>query len=106
MKLLDIKTNTVFDYRNKCMLELLYGTGLRISERFLYMKGKVLCTLPFRSIIIYFFVLEELLIETLLSGEGNGSKKYFRGTFSSLLILNNISREKDWLELGVSILLR
>lgn len=32
MKLLDIKTTTPFDYRNKCMLELLYGTGLRISE--------------------------------------------------------------------------
>ena len=31
-KLLDIKCNSVFDYRNKCMLELLYGTGLRISE--------------------------------------------------------------------------
>ena len=30
--LLDIKPVTVFDYRNKCMLELLYGTGLRISE--------------------------------------------------------------------------
>lgn len=32
MKLLDIQTTTPFDYRNKCMLELLYGTGLRISE--------------------------------------------------------------------------
>lgn len=31
-KLLDINTITPFDYRNKCMLELLYGTGLRISE--------------------------------------------------------------------------
>ena len=31
-KLLDIPTNTPFDYRNKAMLELLYGTGLRISE--------------------------------------------------------------------------
>lgn len=31
-KLLDINCNTVFDYRNKAMLELLYGTGLRISE--------------------------------------------------------------------------
>lgn len=30
--LLDIETITPFDYRNKCMLELLYGTGLRISE--------------------------------------------------------------------------
>lgn len=31
-KLLDIHLNTPFDYRNKCMLELLYGTGLRVSE--------------------------------------------------------------------------
>ena len=31
-KLLDIKLDTPFDYRNKAMLELLYGTGLRVSE--------------------------------------------------------------------------
>ncbi|HIT21830.1 MAG TPA: site-specific tyrosine recombinase XerD [Candidatus Scybalousia intestinigallinarum] len=31
-ELLDIPLNTPFDYRNKAMLELLYGTGLRISE--------------------------------------------------------------------------
>ena len=31
-KLLDIKLNTPFDYRNKAMLELIYGTGLRVSE--------------------------------------------------------------------------
>ena len=30
--LLDIETVTPFDYRNKAMLELIYGTGLRISE--------------------------------------------------------------------------
>jgi len=30
--LLNIECKTVFDYRNKAMLELLYGTGLRISE--------------------------------------------------------------------------
>ena len=30
--LLDINPITPFDIRNKCMLELLYGTGLRISE--------------------------------------------------------------------------
>lgn len=31
-RLLDIKLKNKFDYRNKAMLELLYGTGLRISE--------------------------------------------------------------------------
>lgn len=31
-KLLDIELNDKFDYRNKAMIELLYATGLRISE--------------------------------------------------------------------------
>lgn len=31
-RLLDIKLNTVFDYRNKAMIELMYGSGLRVSE--------------------------------------------------------------------------
>lgn len=31
-KLLNIKLNTAFDYRNKAMIELMYGTGLRVSE--------------------------------------------------------------------------
>lgn len=31
-KLLDIKLETAFDYRNKAMLELMYSSGLRVSE--------------------------------------------------------------------------
>ena len=30
--LLDIQLNTAFDYRNKAMIELMYATGLRVSE--------------------------------------------------------------------------
>ena len=32
MDILDIKLDTSFDYRNKAMLELMYGCGLRVSE--------------------------------------------------------------------------
>ena len=31
-KLLDIKLETPFDYRNKAMLELMYATGMKVSE--------------------------------------------------------------------------
>lgn len=32
LKLLNIKLDTPFDYRNKAMIELMYGSGLRVSE--------------------------------------------------------------------------
>lgn len=30
--LMDIKLNTIFDYRNKAMLEVMYSSGIRVSE--------------------------------------------------------------------------
>lgn len=47
-KLLDISLNTPFDYRNKAMLELLYGTGLRVSE----LVNIVLTDIDFTNCII------------------------------------------------------
>ena len=55
--LLDIKLETVFDYRNKAMLELMYGSGLRISE---------LINLELNDIDIY---------NSLLKVNGKGSKE-------------------------------
>jgi len=46
--LLDIQLNTAFDYRNKAMLELLYGTGLRVSE----LVNIVLTDIDFTNCII------------------------------------------------------
>lgn len=39
-------------------------------------------------------------------GVGKGSKKYFGGTFNSLLMLNSSSSEKDWEIFVFSILLK
>ena len=46
-------------------------------------KGKVLCTLPFRS-----RYLEDFLICKDLSGVGNGSKKYLSGSLSQVCTLS------------------
>lgn len=56
-KILDIPLNTPYDYRTKAMLELLYATGMRISE---------LLSLRFTNIS---------LSENLVRVEGKGSKE-------------------------------
>lgn len=48
--LLDISLDTVYDYRNKAMLELLYGTGLRVSE----LVSITMSNLDFTNCIIRF----------------------------------------------------
>ena len=44
-KLLDIKLDSPFDYRNKAMLELMYGCGLRVSE-LINLETKILSLSP------------------------------------------------------------
>lgn len=116
-KLLDINTITPFDYRNKAMLELLYGTGLRISE----MLDLKLTDVDFENCIVRCFgkgskerivPIGEYIIDSLTSYLNNGrnlllNKKKVsdylflnsRGDrisrFSFFKILKKLLREKD-----------
>ena len=56
-KLLDIKLNDNYSYRNKAMLELMYATGLRVSELV--------------NLKVYDVNLEEAIVKTM----GKGSKE-------------------------------
>lgn len=56
-KLLDIKLNDNYSYRNKAMLELMYATGLRVSELV--------------NLKVYDVNLDEALVKTM----GKGSKE-------------------------------
>ena len=56
-KLLDIKVNDAFSYRNKAMLELMYATGLRVSELV--------------NLTVYDINFEEAIVKTM----GKGSKE-------------------------------
>ncbi len=56
-KLLDIKLNDNFSYRNKAMLELMYATGLRVSELV--------------NLKVYDVNLDEAIVKTM----GKGSKE-------------------------------
>ncbi len=116
-KLLDIKTITPFDYRNKAMLELLYGTGLRITE----MLDLKLTDIDFENCIVRCFgkgskerivPIGEYIIDSLKEYLENGRNKLInqkkiedylflnnRGSrisrFSFFKILKKLLREKD-----------
>ena len=94
-KLLDIKTDTPFDYRNKAMLELLYGTGLRITEMLDLKLGDV----DFENCIVRCFgkgskerivPIGEYIIEALNNYLNNGRNKLINPKkISDYLFLNN-----------------
>ena len=116
-KLLDIKVNTPFDYRNKAMLELLYGTGLRISE----MLDLKLTDVDFENCVVRCFgkgskerivPIGEYIIDSLTNYLNNGrnlllNKKKVSdylflnkngdriSRFSFFKIIKNLLREKD-----------
>ena len=73
--LLDIDLLTVYDYRNKAMFELMYGSGLRVSE---------LTSLKLQDID---------LLSDAVRVEGKGSKV-------RIVPINNIT--KQWLELYIN----
>ena len=92
--LLDIKTKTAFDYRNKAMLELLYGTGLRISEMLDLKLGDV----DFENCIIRCFgkgskerivPIGEYIIDSLNNYLEYGRNRLLKNKVSDYLFLNN-----------------
>ena len=114
--LLDIKLETPFDYRNKAMLELMYATGLRVSELCSlelkdvdlennYVrcigKGSKERIVPYGEVCAYYLSLylneyRPLLKKKYLTYNiflNNHGKKMTRQGFE--FILNNIVKEKD-----------
>ena len=93
--LLDIKLDTPFDYRNKAMLELLYGTGLRISE----MLDLKLTDVDFENCVVRCFgkgskerivPIGEYIIDSLTNYLNNGRNLLLnKKKVSDYLFLNN-----------------
>ncbi len=81
-KLLDIKLVTPFDYRNKAMLELMYGTGLRVSE------------------IINLTVTDIDLTNCLIRimGKGNKEREVPLGEYSIYYLNQYLSKRKELLK--------
>lgn len=87
-KLLDIKLNNSFDYRNKAMLELIYATGMRVTELInvkvfdldfesciirVFGKGKKERIVPLGDYAIYYIrkYVNEYRNQLLIKGENN-----------------------------------
>ncbi len=92
--LLNIKCDTPFDYRNKAMLELLYGTGLRISE----MLDLKLGDIDFENCIVRCYgkgskerivPIGEYIIDALNNYLENGRNKLLGKKISDYLFLNS-----------------
>ena len=114
-KLLDIKLNTRFDYRNKAMLELLYSSGLRISELVnlttrdidftnsivrCFGKGNKERIVPISEYSLYYIKLYYDMRDTFFKGKindylflNNHGKELTRQGFNK--ILNKILEEKN-----------
>lgn len=114
-KLLDIKLNTRFDYRNKAMLELLYSSGLRISELVnlttrdidftnsivrCFGKGSKERIVPINEYSLYYIKLYYDMRDTFFKGKindylflNNHGKELTRQGFNK--ILNKILEEKN-----------
>ena len=93
-KLLDIPVNTPFDYRNKAMLELLYGTGLRITEMLDLKVGDV----DFENCIVRCFgkgskerivPIGEYIISSLTEYLEYGRRALLSNKMTDYLFLNN-----------------
>lgn len=114
-KMLDIKLNTNYDYRNKAMLELMYSSGLRVSELLnlcindidfendlvkVYGKGSKERIVPIgdyaiKALQVYIFEYRNSLIKfpTDILFLNNHGKKMSRSGFFK--IINKIAEEQN-----------
>ena len=114
-QILDIGLNTIYDYRNKAMLELMYSTGLRVGEitnlttrdvdlSNMYVrcigKGSKERIVPINDYVIYYLKLYLDKRNLFLKKDrndylflNNHGKKMTRQGFEK--VLNNILKEKN-----------
>lgn len=93
-KLLDIDLNNDFDYRNKAMLELMYSSGLRVSELINLKVNDI--DLNNESVRIYgkgskerIIPLNEYTVEALNQYITNHRRELFKHGENNYLFLNN-----------------
>lgn len=93
-KLLDINLNNSFDYRNKAMLELMYSSGLRVSE----LINLTVNDIDFKNAYVRVFgkgskerivPLNDYAIEALNNYTLNHRKSLFKHGENNYLFLNN-----------------